>query len=363
MNAMMPSLPEIRAVSAETLDWAHAYGGPVCNGSIKISPVDFQVDESLPFTPSGEGEHVYLRVRKSELNTEDCARKLAQCAGVPKSAVGYAGMKDRQAQTTQWFSVWMPTQPEPDWSTCQSDQLEILQICRHGKKLKRGWIRANAFSLTLRDLTGEPALIEARLRQIESGGVPNYFGPQRFGHQGRNVGRAGAFFAGQIKVRSRHQKGLMYSSARSWLFNQVLHARVLRGDWNQAISGDVMSMSGSRQYFIPDQVDDEIRSRIAARDICPSGPMPGKGESPVAGAAAELEQLILGHYPDFMHGLLKAGVEQARRPLVLWIDEFQFEWLDPKTLRLQFELPPGSYATAVVRELIQTEDGAEQIWS
>lgn len=363
MNSVIGDLSQsVMQASQHSLNWAHALGAPSVSGQIKTSPEDFQVTEQLPFEPSGDGEHVYLRVRKTGLNTEDLAKILAQHAGVVRSAIGYAGMKDRQARTEQWFSVPVPPVKTPDWTSLNNDQVEILAVTRHARKLKRGVLKGNGFCLILRDLRGDLNMLDARITVLSQQGVPNYFGPQRFGHQGRNLDRALAYFQGSLRLRGRHQKGLMLSTARAWLFNQVLNQRVLDGTWRQALPGDVMCLSGSHQYFVPDQIDQDICQRISEGDISPSGPLPGIGDVPVNDDVKALEADVNLRYSDYYDGLINARVEHARRPLIVWPESFKAEWLDQSTLKLQFALPAGSYATSVVRELVQIETLGEAAW-
>jgi len=338
--------------------WACAYGEPQHRGRIKLYPDDFQVDEVLSFEPEGQGSHVYLRVEKTGLNTEQLAEKLAQFAGVRRSDIGYAGMKDRQAVTRQWFSVLPKPKSHVDWQGIESEQVRLLDVRQHPRKLKIGALKGNRFKLLLRSIEGDQSSLESKLRQIEVSGVPNYFGLQRFGKDGRNVQRALAFLNGEIRIRSRHQRGLMYSVARSWIFNQLLSRRVGMNTWNKACPGDVFILAGSRQFFVPDDIDETIRQRVQDKDIVPSGPLAGSGSSPVFGEIADLEQDVFERYSDTVTGLCQAEVENARRPLVMHPEVLQWQWQTPRDLALSFFLPAGCYATSLLRELIQ--EGPQQ---
>ena len=158
-----------------------AHGEPCGQAILKASAEDFQVDEVLDIPLSGDGEHLWLWVEKRGLNTEEAVRRLARAAGVPQRAISYAGLKDRQALTRQWFSLHLPGKADPDLAAACDETLVILQQGRHRRKLQRGAHAANGFRLRLTGLKADPAALEARLQAIAAEGVPNYFGPQRFG--------------------------------------------------------------------------------------------------------------------------------------------------------------------------------------
>jgi tRNA pseudouridine13 synthase len=235
-----------------------------------------------------------------------------------------------------------------------SPDIEILQSIRHLRKLRRGALQANHFVLTLRDLTGDFAELEHRLQRIAQQGVPNYFGTQRFGHHFDNLSQVEAMFTGVLKVRDRHKRSLYLSSARSLLFNHVLSERVKTGQWNQAMPGDVMQLANSHALFVIDEVDENIVLRLTSFDIHPTGPLWGRGPSMTHAQATEMETQILSNYATWCLGLEGAGMQQERRALRLLAKNFQWEFLDPTTLQLRFQLVAGAYATTVLREVVNT---------
>ncbi len=335
---------------------AYAYGIPPVTGVVRSRPEDFFVDEVLGFDPDGEGEHVLLQIEKRNTNTQWLADQLARFAAIPRRNVSYAGLKDRNAVTRQWFSLGMAGADEPDWDKLNSENLHVLQHARHRRKLRRGTLQGNRFKLVIRDLHGDPAALETRLQQVAQQGVPNYFGAQRFGHAGANLQQAEAMFQGK-RIRDRHKRSLYLSAARSFLFNELLSQRVARGDWNQVVAGEVMVLAGSNSYFVPDANDEAIPQRLAEFDIHPSGCLWGKGEAPSRGVAAELERQLAEAHPLLCRGLEHAGLKQERRALRLPVAELHWDLeATASILELSFFLPPGAYATTVLRELVQTDE-------
>jgi tRNA pseudouridine13 synthase len=214
-----------------------AYGDALGTAVLKATAEDFQVDEVLDIPLSGDGEHLWLWVEKRGLNTEEAARRLAKAAGVPLRTVAYAGLKDRQALTRQWFSIQLPGKADPDLSVAENDSLKILDSKRHKRKLQRGAHAANGFTLRLTQLQADKAGLDARLESIKQHGIPNYFGAQRFGYEGGNLGEARHYAERQALPEQRNVRSRLLSTARSYLFNQVLAGRVADGSWQRAQVG------------------------------------------------------------------------------------------------------------------------------
>jgi tRNA pseudouridine13 synthase len=340
-------------------DLPRAHGGPAVSGRLRERPEDFQVEEDLGFALDGAGEHALLRVRKTGGNTEWVARRLAAYAGQPVSTVGYAGLKDRHAVTTQWFSVHLAGRPDPDWSALAEPGVEVLEAHRHGRKLRRGALRGNRFRIRLRGVAGDHALLDARLDEVIARGVPNYFGPQRFGNHEGNLHRALALFAGEVGRVDRHLRGLWLSAARGQLFNEVLALRVERQDWDRPVAGDRMQLSGTRSHFAVEAVDEVLLERVRTFDVDPTGPLWGRGEVLTAGEVAVLEQGVAERFGEWTAGLAAEGLRQERRPLRLAVPDLEADFPEAGLLELVFSLPAGAYATAVLRELAQWEGLAD----
>ncbi|HHJ15300.1 MAG TPA: tRNA pseudouridine(13) synthase TruD [Gammaproteobacteria bacterium] len=329
-----------------------AYGEALGVATIRTVAEDFRVTEIPLVAPDGAGEHCWLYIRKRNSNTTWVANQLAGFAGVSPKAVSYAGMKDRNAVTEQWFSVQLPGQADPDWQAVDNDDFEVLEAKRHSRKLKRGALRGNRFQLRLREVSADPEQLEARLEQLKQG-VPNSFGPQRFGHDGDNLVQAARLLARPKARVSRNKRSIWLSAVRSALFNRVLAARIEAGNWNTALAGDAFQLEGKSAVFPAPEIDADIQARVAGADIHPTGPLCGSGDTLVSGEAAALEQAILAPYRDWIEGLDAFRMNHARRALrvmpgeLAWTQESEQQWL------LEFSLPAGSYATSLLYELFE----------
>lgn len=288
-------------------------------GALRTVPEDFEVTETLAFEPSGAGEHLYLFVEKRGITTAEAHRRLAGAFGVPRGDVSYAGMKDRHAVTRQWFSVRGPG----DEADALGAELRVLRRARHARKLRRGELRSNRFRIRVRGVSGA---VEPQLRAVARRGVPNYFGPQRFGADGGNVAAARQWAgAGRPRV-PRFTRALHLSSLRSFLFNEVLGRRVADGTWETPLAGEA-TVGGE-----------------------PSGPLWGRGIPTSGGAALEIESAAARAFPDIADTLEHVGLRQERRPLRVIPADVSWS-LDEDVLTLECVLPKGVYATSVLREV------------
>ncbi len=331
----------------------YANSEPSLSGVIRSQYSDFKVDEKFAFAATGEGEHALLHIKKQDTNTDWLSRQISQLAGVRKVDVSYAGLKDRNAITTQWFSVWLPGKPEPDWSLLNSDNVEILTTCRHNRKLRRGSLRGNQFTIVVRQVEGNSTDLEQRMNIIKKDGVPNYFGDQRFGIDGQNLEKAKIMFGGK-REKDRFKRSIYLSAARSAMFNDVLSQRVAMNKWANGIPGDVMLLDNSHSYFLAEEIDETIIRRLKEHDIHPSGPLWGRGDLLSKGAVAELESELPDKFEIFDLGLRNARLDQERRSLRLSVNDLQYSHdAENKILHLSFFLPAGGYATSVLREIIK----------
>jgi tRNA pseudouridine13 synthase len=342
----------INQATIEIPTWAHAYTNLNSIGTIKTIPADFIVVEQLSFQPEGAGEHAFVQIKKTGENTEYIARLLARFAGVRQRDVSYAGLKDRHAITTQWFSIWLPGKADPEWTQIETEGIKVLQTTRHARKLKRGVLAGNKFQIVIRDWEGDKDVLETQLQLIKQQGIPNYFGSQRFGLQGQNVNKALALFQG-AKVK-REQRGIYLSSVRSYLFNQLLSERVKLDNWNRGIEGDVFIFDQSRSYFKSDQLDSSVLDRIKKGVIHPAGLMAGKGNFETTAEALAMEESIVNTYQVLVDGLIKFDLKADRRAFRVLVNNLQWKFQEDSQVVLNFFLPSGSFATALLRELINS---------
>ncbi|MCE9665856.1 tRNA pseudouridine(13) synthase TruD [Halomonas sp. M5N1S17] len=327
--------------------------GPPPTGDYRATPEDFVVEEILDFAPEGQGEHLWLWIEKRGLTTLEVVRHLARACEVTQRAVGYAGMKDRIAVTRQWLSVHLPGREGPGdlAERLATHGVQVLEQVRHPRKLKRGVHRGNRFSLVITGEAVQAPGLEARWEWLCRHGAPNGFGPQRFGPDGRNLARARAVLARGWRKRD-DREGMMLSTARSYLFNELLAMRQGDGNWDRLLPGEVAMLDGTASQFVVETVDAELAERAARLDLHPSGVLWGVGSSATAGSAAEYEQRLRERHGPLCDGLESAGVKLARRPLRMRLGKPRLS-REPACLRLDFILPRGSFATAVLRELIE----------
>ena len=328
-----------------------AYGTCPARATLSADPGDFHVTEVEKFLPRGDGTHAWLRIRKRGQNTEEVAQALARVAGVPRSAVGFAGMKDRLSVATQWFSVDLAGRAEPRWASVESEAIEVLDVARHSRKLRRGALRGNRFRIVLREANGVGPALDERLDAVRAGGVPNYFGPQRFGRDGSNLRLAESLLVEGRRIRDRHRRSLALSAARAHVFNGVLAARVVSGEWATPLGGEVMMLDGRGSVFAVDRVDDTVVRRTGRGEIHPTGPLWGRGKRLVAGAAREVEDRVAATVSALCEGLERERLAQDRRALRVVVRDLDFRVEPNRRVSLSFTLPSGAYATVVLAEL------------
>jgi tRNA pseudouridine13 synthase len=343
---------ERTAVSPHAPPVAHP-DSPPSGGRVGPEPEDFQVDEVPLYAASGKGEHQYVRVRKRLLTTPDMVRRVARAAGIHEREVGYAGLKDKHAVTTQWLSLFSKTVLSPGLDLGQG--IEILEATRHENKLRTGHLLGNRFTITLVGVADGAAERAATIvEKLRREGLPNYFGAQRFGHGGRNLADALAWLARGARGRNRFEQKLFPSVVQSEIFNRYLTARLALGK-GELISGEVVRLEGAGAMFRVDDVAKE-QPRFAARDLHLTGPMIGPKMRPAAERALELEQRIAAELglDEAMLGALGRQAPGARRDLFAPLVDLTLEPVHDRTepaLRLSFTLPAGGYATEVIRQL------------
>jgi len=317
-------------------------------------PEDFVVDEELAFTPDGGGDHLLVRLQKRRLTTRELVRLVAQEAGVPERDVGSAGMKDKHAITTQWLSIPGSARAPANWSL--PSEARVVESVRHGRKLRTGQQKGNRFRLRFVDLESD-ALERARAiaERLRQRGLLNYFGDQRFGRGHENVDKALAWLrrgAPRGGPRDRFMTKLYSSVLQSEVYNRYVSARVERG-LDTLLGGEVVRLHGSASVFVVEDVQREL-PRLRARDIVPTGPLPGPKMKQAVAEARDLEAQAVAAL-----GLSTAELELlgrhapgTRRDVVVFPDGLSLH-AEPEALVVEVFLPSGSYATELVRELTQ----------
>ena len=339
-------------IAFDELTWLH--DKPQSSGLLKANPEDFLVVEDLGFEPDGEGEHILVRILKNGCNTRFVADALAKFLKIHAREVSFAGQKDKHAFTEQWLCARVPGKEMPDLTQFQLEGCQVLEYARHKRKLRLGALKGNQFTLVLREVKGRDE-VEARLQAIVDRGVPNYFGSQRFGIGGSNLQGALRWAESGAPVRDRNKRSFWLSAARSALFNQIVSERLKKPDFNQVVDGDALQLSGRGSWFVA-SVEEQatLQARVDARELMITAALPGSGDWGTQRDALAFEHTVLAEETALQSLLEREKVEAARRAMLLYPQQMSWNWWDDVTVELRFWLPAGSFATSVVRELINT---------
>ncbi len=349
------SLPDLAAevallrAAADVAALPRAWGEPLGTGRLRCQPEDFFVSEHSGIELCGHGEHLYLQLRKTGQNTRWVAKRLAEFAGIPYKSVSYAGLKDRHAVTEQWFSLHLPGTADPDWTALNIDGVRVMQSCRHDRKLRQGQLSYNRFRIVVRECDLAPGdRLQQRLLQLQSHGVPNYFGPQRFGRNNANLDLV--LRTPELRRLNRESRAFAISSLRAGLFNGYLSRRVNDGSWLEALPGEATLSDRPRGVAEDD-------SSVFGSQRLPAGVLYGKGLGGSAARVKDMETMHFAAFPGICGALDKAGARFSRRVLRARVGDLQWRY-DSGVLQLEFALGPGAFATAVLREIMDAEDQA-----
>ena len=331
---------------------------PGIGGSLKAIPEHFQVEEVLPYTPCGEGEHVFVKLRRAGWNTVDAAAALGEVFELKGADIGWGGRKDKNAVTTQTFSLRLPMDlPLAEVETrLRSLPFEVIELQRHGNKLKTGHVAANRFRIVV---SGPGPEADARAAAIaaalKSGGVPNYYGEQRFGHGFRNLDRAAAL----VRRRKAYGKkeAFMVSVLQSALFNCWLTERIQSGQFKTLLQGDVVRKTDTGGLFIVEDLDEALQ-RFEAGRIAYTGPIYGYKMMSAAGAAGDREKELLGRFGLSADAFKPLRATGSRRAATIHLDDLTIHPI-PQGVEFTFTLPAGAYATTVMREFIRSPEPTE----
>ena len=329
---------------------------PGTGGSVRVSEEDFRVEELPLYEASGEGEHLYLTVEKKGRTTHEVVRELASRLSIPEREIGSAGLKDKRAVTVQRLSV--PARACPAPLELAGDGFRVVEARRHGNKLRTGHLRGNRFRIVLRGC-GEGALERARAvcAFISEHGTANLFGSQRFGQRGDNAALGAAILARDPAAaragRDRFLRRLALSALQSELFNRCLAARITDGLLSRALDGDVLRKRETGGLFVSEDPAADT-ARVLSRELDPAGPLPGHSLLAAQREAHAREQAVLDEAAIDPRSFAAGGgeMEGARRPYRIPVEGLQVE-ADGDALVLTLELPRGSYAASVLREVMK----------
>lgn len=336
-------------------DFVAANSRPDIHGIFKSQTEDFFVEEQLGFEPTGSGEHLCLFIEKKGLSTPQLAKILSRYCNVAAREISYAGLKDKRGICRQWFSIRLQAGKPFVAAGLEDNNIKLLRVDRNSRKIRRGSHKGNVFKLRIRKLKGNLKTLAARVELIRKEGVPNYYGPQRFGSGRENVEQGRRYLSGSFPVKDRFLRSIYISAVRSWLFNYLLSQRVEQENWNRYLNGDVMALEGSASYFVPEMWDQVLQLRLETLDIHPTGALWGKGVPPASDEAAILELKLRKSWPELCQGLEQQGLKQGRRALRLKVERLSVATAGDNNLMIEFGLGKGAYATSVLRELVNLE--------
>ncbi|MBX3053598.1 MAG: tRNA pseudouridine(13) synthase TruD [Caldilineaceae bacterium] len=338
---------------------------PGVGGSLRASTEHFVVEEVPLYDASGEGQHLYVNLTKEGMNTRDVEMGLARVFGIANRDVGIAGMKDKHARTTQTFSVSVGHVDEAFVQAAPGRIAEKLPVTvnwakLHKNKLKRGHLLGNRFAITITDLAVPPeealARAQAILAVLEKRGLPNFYGPQRLGRDGMNVQRGMEILRTKQHVSDRWLRNLLLTSVQSYLCNRYLTRRILDGNFDRLLLGDIAKKMDTGGLFEVTDVDAE-NPRYAAQEISFTAPMYGPDMWGAAGPAGTLEEEVLAEHGFTIDQMAKARLKGTRRLGRLRLTELAAE-SSADGLVVRFFLPKGAFATTLLRELMKNEDGS-----
>jgi tRNA pseudouridine13 synthase len=328
---------------------------PGIGGRIKVEVDDFEVEEIPAYEPAGDGDHLFLWIEKRDMGAEFFTRQIAKRLGIGPGDVGTAGLKDRRAVTRQWVSL--PGGVEPRLGELEGDGVRVLRVSRHGNKLRPGHLRGNRFRILIRDVAANAVKLAAPiLDRIRRDGLPNFYGPQRFGRDGETA-KLGLdlLHGGRGGIRNPFLRKLALSAAQSVLFNDCLAHRINDGLLRTVLAGDVMAKWPAGGMFVATDVPAE-QARFDTRETVHAGPMFGRKTFAAADIAAEREAAVLRDAELTVESFAGFGklLMGTRRHNLVYVDDLVAEQ-EPDGLRLTFTLPAGSYATVLLREVMKVE--------
>ncbi|AWN23847.1 tRNA pseudouridine(13) synthase TruD [Deinococcus irradiatisoli] len=322
---------------------------PGSGGALRARPEDFVVEERPTYLPSGQGEHLYLHLEKTGHTTAHVARELSRQLGVKAKDLGIAGLKDRHAVTRQWISL--PAKFESRLGDFQLEGVQVLETARHTNKLGLGHLRGNRFTVRVRGAAGTAEQAQQTLTLLQQLGVPNYFGPQRFGLGGLNAEEGLRVLRGESQLRDPQVRRFLSSSVQSALFNRWVSLRLERGSFDALLSGDMAKKHDTGGVFLVEDAAAES-PRAARGEVSATGTLFGRKTKPLTLQAGDLEAEVLGEFG--LTPAVFASRKGDRRLIRVFLEEAQLHPHDDG-YTVTFALPKGSFATSVLRELMKSD--------
>ncbi|MEM6560310.1 MAG: tRNA pseudouridine(13) synthase TruD, partial [Planctomycetota bacterium] len=270
---------------------------PGIGGTIKARPGDFFVQELSDTEATGDGEHVLFEVRKVGITTDEAVRRIALALKLDPRNIGTAGRKDKHAVTQQHMTALGVRDHQV--MALQAEDMHVLWAAHHRKKLHAGHLAGNRFAVIVRNANPTDVVkLRPMLNELTARGMPNYFGPQRFGKHGDNAERGFDLLrAGEKTIRRtpKSKRDMLVSAAQSAVFNAVVAERINAGIFDQLIPGDVAKKTDTGGCFVVEDVAAE-QPRCTAFEISPAGPLPGPKLLAAKADAAELERKVLAEF-------------------------------------------------------------------
>jgi tRNA pseudouridine13 synthase len=326
-------------------------------GKIKEKPEYFIVEEIPLYNAEGEGEHLYVNIIKENLTTPELQKKISKLFNIPLNDVGYAGIKDKHARTTQTFSIRTGIINEKQIEQIKSEIEDKLSVkvnwtSPHKNKLKIGHLLGNKFIITITDIQVEInealKMAESISKVVKENGLPNYFGPQRFGIEGMNINRAKQILEGNLIINDKWLKRFLLSSYQSHLCNKYLALRIEKGLFDKILKGDIAKKHDTGGLFLVEDVSEQ--ERFNRKEISFTAPLFGKKMMQCGYDALNLEDELLEK-----EGLTREKFSKLfgnRRLGRIFVEDIECKKTD-EGIQLSFTLPKGAFATTLLREIIK----------
>lgn len=324
------------------------------DGKIKEEPSHFLVDEIPLYTPSGDGQHVYLLIQKTNLNSSEVEEQLAKLFNITSKDIGSAGQKDKCAITTQWFSLSLGATANLE-QVCEEvskniEGIKVLKSSKHINKLKTGHLIGNKFTITISE-TNEDAYLTAQkiANELKVIGIPNFYGHQRFGSKGDNAISGREVLKGQKKVKKNWLKKMFLSAYQSELFNKWLSQRISDNLFSSLIEGDLLQKSEGGRSFPFDKEKSHDKEFIN-HEVTYTGPIFGSKVNGPTHLAKEREDKIFTVEDISIDEYKKNKLQGTRRAAIVFPEDLTINQSSTNNLIISFSLPSGSYATILIRE-------------